>query len=174
MGDRSLALIALVSAYMISFRDLRVNLESGEGTVIAALLALSAGLFWGSSTAISKYVLNKVSFLTATALRFLLAPVFAFLLILGFGQTGTLFTLTVPQWQSLLLITFSTGMVALAVYYYGLKRTPARVTTLYELVWPASAILIDYFYFHKSLSLTQIIGVIILLTIIIRVTRIRK
>lgn len=65
-------------------------------------------------------------------------------------------------------------MVALAIYYYGLKRTPARVTTLCELVWPASAIFIDYFYFHKTLSLTQILGVIILLIVIARVTKVRK
>ena len=168
------AALGLIAAYMISFKDLTVNLTTGQGTAIAAILALSAGLFWGSSTAISKYVLNKVSFLTATALRFLLAPVFAFLFIIGGNQTSAMFSLSQPQWLTLLLITFSTGMVALAIYYYGLKRTPARVTTLCELVWPASAIFIDYFYFHKTLSLTQILGVIILLIVIARVTKVRK
>ena len=34
-------------------------------------------------------------------------------------------------------------MLALAIYYYGLKRTPARITTICELVWPASAVFID-------------------------------
>ncbi len=168
------AALGLIAAYMISFKDLTVNLATGQGTAVAAILALSAGLFWGSSTAISKYVLNRVSFLTATALRFLLAPVFAFLFILGGNQTSTMFSLSQPQWLTLLLITFSTGMVALAIYYYGLKRTPARVTTLCELVWPASAIFIDYIYFHKPLSLTQILGVIILLTVIYKVTKFRK
>lgn len=168
------ALIALASAYLITFKDLRVNLESGAGTVVAALLALSAGLLWGSSTAISKYVLNKVSFLTATALRFLLAPIFAFIFIASTNQTSVLFSLNQSQWVSLLLITFSTGMVALAIYYYGLKRTPARVTTICELVWPASAIFIDYFYFQKTLSLTQILGVIMLLFAIYKVTQVRK
>lgn len=168
------AILALCAAYLISFPDLTVNLASGEGTVIAALLALSAGIFWGTSTAISKFVLNKVSFLTATALRFLIAPVFALLFILGGGQTDSLFTLTQSQWMGLLLITLSTGMVALGIYYYGLKKTPARVATLCELVWPASAILIDYFYFQKTLTLTQILGVIILLIAISRVARTQK
>ncbi len=142
------AALALVAAYFITFKDLTVNLGTGAGTAIAGALALGAGIFWGSSTAISKYVLNKVSFLTATALRFLLAPIFAFIFIASFNQVPALFTLTQPQWTSLLLITLSTGMVALAIYYYGLKKTPARVTTICELVWPASAIFIDYFYFH--------------------------
>lgn len=165
------AALALIAAYMITFKDLHVNLSTGAGTAIAGFFALSAGFMWGSSTAISKYVLNKVSFLTGTALRFYLAPVFALLMILGMGQGGALFTLNVEQWKTLLLITFSTGMVALAIYYYGLKLTPARITTLCELVWPASAILIDYFMFHKTLSLTQILGIILLLIAIYNVTK---
>lgn len=168
------ALVALISAYFITFKDLRVNLTTGSGTLVAGLLALSAGFLWGSSTAISKYVLNKVSFLTATALRFFLAPVFAFAFIASGNQIPALFTLTQSQWLSLFAITLSTGMVALAIYYYGLKKTPARVTTICELVWPASAIFIDYFYFQKGLSPTQILGVTILLLAIYKVTRYRK
>lgn len=156
------AIIALVGAYFVTFKDLSVNLSTGSGTAIAGLLALGAGLLWGTSTAISKYVLNKVSFLTATALRFMLAPIFAFGFVVYLGQTPSLSAITGSQWQSLLLIAFSTGMLALAIYYYGLKKTPARVTTILELVWPASAIAIDYFYFHQTLSLTQVLGVSVL------------
>ncbi|OGE32723.1 hypothetical protein A3D83_04120, partial [Candidatus Daviesbacteria bacterium RIFCSPHIGHO2_02_FULL_41_10] len=165
------AVIALISAYFITFKDLRINLETGSGTLIAGLLAISAGFLWGSSTAISKFVLNKVSFLTATALRFLLAPIFAFLFIASFNQVPSMFTLTNDQWISLILITISTGMVALLIYYYGLKRTPARITTICELVWPASAIFIDYFYFQRGLSATQILGVVVLLFAIYKITK---
>lgn len=165
------AALALIAAYFISFKDLQVNLATGAGTAMAALLALGAGLMWGSSTAISKYVLNKVSFITGTALRFFLAPIFALMLVFGNNQTSALFSLNAGQWQTLLLITFSTGMVALGFYYYGLKKTPARITTLCELVWPASAILIDYSYFHKSLSITQMLGIGVLLFAIYQVTK---
>ncbi|MEK7572052.1 MAG: DMT family transporter [Patescibacteria group bacterium] len=165
------AVVALVAAYMITFKDLQVNMATGSGTIIAALLAIGAGLLWGSSTAISKYVLNSVSFLTGTALRFFLAPIFAFIIILGNNQTNALTGLTTQQWQTLLLITFSTGLVALGFYYYGLKKTPAKITTLCELVWPASAIFIDYFMFHKTLSITQLLGVGLLLLAIYQVTK---
>lgn len=165
------AIIALLAAYLISFKDLHVNLTTGGGTVMAAILATSAGFMWGTSTAISKFVLNKVSFLTGTALRFFIAPIFAFLFVLGQGQTGKLLTLNISQWQTLILITFTTGLVALGFYYYGLKKTPARITTLCELVWPASAIFIDYFMFHKTLSITQILGVGLLLIAIYNVTK---
>lgn len=165
------AAVAMFAAYFITFKDLRVNFATGEGTIIAALLALSAGFMWGTSTAISKFVLNKVSFLTGTALRFLLAPIFALIFIMGQGQTQALFTLNTSQWMTLLAITFSTGMVALAFYYYGLKKTPARITTLCELVWPASAVFIDFFYFHKVFSVTQILGIVVLLYAIYNVTK---
>lgn len=168
------AALALASAYLITFKDLRINFETGSGTIIAAILALSAGFMWGSSTAISKYVLNKVSFLTGTALRFFIAPFFAFGFVAAQGQTSSLFTLTQSQWTSLLLIVFSTGLVALAIYYYGLKKTPARVTTICELVWPASAVFIDYFYFQKGLSITQFLGIGILLFAIYKVTSFKK
>lgn len=165
------AALAIGAAYLISFKDLQPNLATGAGTAMAAGLALLAGLVWGSSTAISKLVLNKVSFLTATALRFFLAPIFALLFVFGNNQTVALYSLTSAQVGTLLLITISTGMVALLFYYYGLKRTPARVTTICELVWPASAIFIDYFLYDKTLSMTQILGVALLLFVIYRVTR---
>jgi drug/metabolite transporter (DMT)-like permease len=165
------ATIALIAAYFITFKNLQVNLATGAGTVLAGILSLSAGFMWGSSTAISKYVLKKVSFLTGTALRFFFAPIFALLMIIGQHQTSNLFSLNSSQWMTLLIITFSTGMVAVAFYYYGLKKTPARITTLCELVWPASAIFIDYFFYHKTLSITQILGILLLLLSIYFITK---
>jgi drug/metabolite transporter (DMT)-like permease len=168
------AAVALLAAYFITFKDLQVNLSTGSGTVLAGVFALLAGLLWGTSTAISKFVLNKVSFITATALRFMLAPLFALLFVFGQNQSAQLFVLTPMQIGTLLLITFSTGMVALGFYYYGLKKTPARITTLCELVWPASAIFIDYVHFHKTLSVTQLFGVALLLFAIYQVTKTDK
>jgi drug/metabolite transporter (DMT)-like permease len=165
------AALALVAAYLITFKDLRVNLSTGTGTALAGILSLSAGFMWGTSTAISKFVLKKVSFITGTAIRFFFAPIFALIFIIGQKQTSSLFALNFTQWITLLMITFSTGMVAVIFYYYGLKRTPARITTLCELVWPASAILIDYFFFHKSLNYTQIVGIILLLFTIYQITK---
>jgi len=163
--------IALIAAYFVTFKDLSVNLATGNKTALAGLLAISAGFMWGSSTAISKYTLNKVSSLTATALRFFLAPAFAFVFVIAQKQTSQLFSLNTNQWFTLIAITFSTGLVALGFYYYGLKKTPARITTLCELVWPASAIFLDYFLYHKTLSVTQISGVILLLIAIYQVTK---
>jgi drug/metabolite transporter (DMT)-like permease len=164
--------LALFAAYLISFQNLNVNIVQNLATAQAAGLALLAGVFWGSSTAVSKYVLQKVSFLTATALRFFFTALFGLVFVLATGGFST--NLSQPQWGTLALITLTTGMVALGIYYYGLKKVPARVATLCELVWPASAIFIDYFYFQKGLSATQILGVALLIFVLYKVSKIKK
>jgi len=65
-------------------------------------------------------------------------------------------------------------MVALVIYYYGLRKTPARVSTICELVWPASAIFIDYFVFKQSLTWTQFLGIAILGVSIYHVSKFKK
>lgn len=168
------AIVAILAAYLVTFRDLRINFISGSGQILAAVLALLAGFVWAVSTSFSKIVLNKVSCLIATSLRFWLAPLFVLLFIIGQNQTATLLTLNRSQWLTILAITFSTGMVALVIYYYGLRRTPVRVSTICELSWPASAIFIDYFLYKQTLSLTQMIGVAVLLIAIYNVSKFKK
>lgn len=168
------AILGIISAYLITFRDLKINFTTGSGQIYAALLALAAGFVWAVSTSFSKIVLDKVSYWVATALRFWLAPIFAFLFILGQNNFAKMTMITWNQWLNLLTITFSTGMVALVIYYYGLRKTPARVSTICELVWPASAIFIDYFVFRQILSATQIIGVFLLLFSIYNVSKFEK
>jgi len=168
------AVLAIIASYFVTFKDLRINLATGSGTVIAALLAISAGMMWGSSTSFSKIVLRKVSYKIATILRFVLAPLFTLPIIFALHQTNTLINLSSVQWTTLLTITLSTGLVALLIYYYGLKHTQVKVSAICELVWPASAIFIDYFYFKQFLSATQIIGVAIVLFSIFKVSAMNK
>ena len=164
------AVLAIVGTYFVTFKDLKINLGSGQ-TLTAALLALTAGLLWGSSTSFSKIILKKVSFQLATLLRFFLAPIFALLFLIYFGQFNLILTPNRQQWSSLLLITLFTGVFAVLIYYYGLKKTEAKISAVCELVWPVSAIFIDYFYFKQFLSVTQIIGVCVVLFSIYKVTR---
>ncbi|MBI2617024.1 DMT family transporter [Candidatus Gottesmanbacteria bacterium] len=168
------AALGIVAAYFVTFRDLHLNITLGNPTFIAALLALFAGMMWAVSTSFSKIVLNKISYFSATSLRFWLAPIFAFAIAGYQGHTQSFTALTSAQWVTLLGITLSTGMVALVIYYYGLRKTPARVSTICELVWPGSAIFIDYFLYKQTLSVTQIIGVGLLLFSIYHVSKFRK
>jgi drug/metabolite transporter (DMT)-like permease len=163
--------MALIAAYFVTFKDLTVNLSTGKGTLYAGIFALLAGFMWGSSTAVSKYVLNEISFLSVAALRFFMAPVFALAIIGLQGNIDKLLILNKAQIISLIAITLSTGLVALIIYYYGLKKTPARVSSICELVWPASAVFIDFYFFHKDFTITQVLGIIVLLFSIRKITQ---
>jgi len=167
-------IIALVAAYFISFPDLRVNLTTGKGTAMAALFAIGAAFSWGSSTVFSRYALLQLPSLLTTAVRFGLAAFLAGVLVAVFGHGKVLMSVNQTQWMTILWISLSTGMVALSIYYYGLKRTPARIATICELAWPLSAVVIDYVYFHKSLSPTQGLGALVLLWTIYKVSSMVK
>ena len=166
--------LAIIASYFVTFKDLRFNISSSNETLIAALFALLAGVVWAVSTSFSKIVLNKVSFQLTTLLRFLIAPIFALVFIFIFHNQNAMLAINQDQWLKLLTITLSTGMVALLIYYYGLRNTPAKVSAIVELLWPASAIAIDYFFFHKMLSLTQIVGTVVLLFSIFKVSKFYK
>lgn len=161
---------ALIAAYFISFPNLQVNLGTGRGTAMAALFAIGAAFSWGSSTVFSRYALLQLPTLLTTAVRFGLASVLAGVLVFFFGHGQAVASLTQTQWFTLLTIALSTGMVALSIYYYGLKRTPVRIATICELTWPLSAVVLDYVYFHKPLTLTQGLGAFALLLTIYKVS----
>lgn len=168
------AALAIVASYFVTFKNLNVNFSLENQTLIAGLLALSAGVVWAVSTSFSKIVLNKISFQTATLLRFALAPFFALMFIFMLGNQSSLFIINQGQWIRLGIIALSTGGLALFIYYAGLKKTPAKVSAVVELAWPASAILIDYFHFHNGLSITQILGVIVMMIAIFNVSKFHK
>lgn len=166
-----LAVLALAAAYFVSFPDLRVNLASGGGNLIAALLALGAAFCWGSGTVLGRYALSRLNFISLSGLRFAFTAFFTFLILAGTGDLGALGTLGARQWWAIIAIVFSTGLVALLIYYKGLSRVPARVSTLLELAWPVSAIIIDFLVFKNRLSLTQWLGAVVLIYVIIKISR---
>lgn len=166
--------VAMIAAYLVSFPDLSINLATGQGTIFAALMAIGAAFCWASSTAFSRYVLLELPTSLVTALRFGLAALFGFILVFVFNQQSALATVTSGQFVTLFVIALSTGMVALSIYYYGLKKTPVRIATVCELVWPLSAVVIDYVYFKHSLTMTQIIGALLLLFAIYNVSSLTK
>ncbi|MEK7059329.1 MAG: DMT family transporter [Patescibacteria group bacterium] len=164
LGKRffGLSAIALVAAYFVTFPDISVNFSTGQGTIIAALFAVGAAAAWGTSTAFSKYALKGTSSLHVTALRFGITPFFALLFVLLSGSTSSLGAITFDQFKYLVAITFSTGLIALLIYYFGLKRVLASRAAILELAWPVSAVVVGYIFLHQGLTLTQGIAAVIL------------
>jgi drug/metabolite transporter (DMT)-like permease len=166
-----LAVLAIIAAYFVSFPDLRVNFATGGGTIIAATLAVIAAFSWGASTVLGRYALKSLSYFSLSGLRFGLASIFAFLFLYSTGDVSTITTLSNTQWWYLLAIVFSTGLVALLIYYKGLTHVPARMSTILEMTWPVSAILIDLIFFKNALSATQWIGAVVLISVILTISR---
>ncbi len=168
------ALLALIAAYFVTFKNGFVDLKTGEGTVTAALYALGAAFAWGSSTTFSKMVLTKISYTVSTFYRFLFTSIIAFIIIILFGYTPSLASPTAPQLGLFLLIAFSTGMVALVVYYKGLSKTPVHISTILELTFPFIAICIDMTLYHTVLSISQWVAVFLLTFAIYKIARLQS
>src|SRR6185437_6717081 len=57
-----------------------------------------------------------------------------------------------------------TGLIALALYYFGLRRTPAVLASLAELTYPAVAVVAGIYAYSQHLRWSQWIGVAVILT----------
>ncbi len=169
------ALLAVVSAYFVTFANGIVNLSTGEGTVVAALYALGAAFAWGSSTTFSKMLLGRVDFKVSTFYRFLFTLIFALPVMFYMGATEAKVNgPTFIQLELLFLIAISTGMVALLIYYKGLAKTPVHISTILELTFPFVAILLDFIVNHTLLSVSQWVAAIVLVFSIYQISRLRE
>lgn len=167
------AVLALGAAYFVTFKDGIVNLSTGQGTVIAALYALGAAFAWGSSTAVSRMALLKRPSEYITGLRFIVTSVLAFVAVYLLGVGSSLTSVNPSQIGRFALIAVSTGMVALLIYYKGLKKTEAKVSTILELVYPLLAVFIDATLYHNFLAPTQYIAGAVLLFAIYQISRLQ-
>jgi len=170
------ALLAVVSAYFVTFANGHVNLTTGTGTAIATLYALGAAFAWGSSTTFSKMLLRNVNFRVSTFYRFLFTLIIAlpFVLLYGHGQDEALAIPSTSQFGLLALIAVSTGMVALLIYYKGLAKTPVHISTILELTFPFIAILLDFVVNGTVLSLSQWTAAIVLVFSIYKISKLRE
>ena len=73
-----------------------------------------------------------------------------------------MYNLSIEDYKTIIIIVFTSGSIALSIYYYGLQSLAASFTTIYELVWPLNAVLIDWLIRGKTLSLAQMVSKIIL------------
>ncbi len=168
------AVLAILSAYFVTFPNGVVNLATGEGTIIAALYALGAAFAWGSSTTFSKMLLGKVRAEVSTFYRFLVTVLVALPVLYIFGYSASLSAPTTSQFGFLALIALSTGMVALLIYYKGLAKTPVHISTILELTFPFVAILLDFIVNHTVLSFTQWVAALLLVFSIYQIARLRE
>ena len=168
------AVIAIIAAFFVTFKDGYVNMATGGDTVIAALYAVGAAFAWGTSTTFSKMILTKISHEVTTFYRFLFTGVISLVVLLVLGYGGSLFLPTMNQFGLFGLIAVSTGMVALVIYYKGLSMTKVHIATILELTFPFVAILIDMKLYNNFLSVSQLVAAFILCFSIYKIARINQ
>jgi drug/metabolite transporter (DMT)-like permease len=168
------AVLSLIGAYLISFKDLYIKWGQDGNTVKASLLALGAAFAWGSSTVFGKHMLKKVSPTTGTALRFLLTVVFILPVLLACQPCVPVYQLSMQQLGLFVAIACSAGMVSILFYYHGLRQVEAKVSTICELFFPFSAMWIDFLYYKKTFTWTQVVGCVLLLIAIYHVATQKK
>lgn len=168
------ATMGLGAAFFLTFPNGQVKWNTGAETTLAALLALGAAAVWGSNTAFSKLILKKHSAEIVTAMRFLLTTFIGLGFVLWMGAQPQLSQPTASQYLRFGFIAVSTGMVALLLYYQGLKKTPASVTTIIELTFPALVVLLDGLVNNKWLTISQYLAAIVLSFAMYKVSALSK
>jgi drug/metabolite transporter (DMT)-like permease len=150
------AVAAVAAAYVLAFGASDLHVIDVVLNNKAALYAFIAAFAFGSSTVFGKRLTNHLDFKSVTVLRFGVTAILAFAVILITDELWKVTTINAVQWQLFFLIIFSSGAVALFIYYFGLKLVPASVATIAELFWPVSAIGLDYFINGNTLTPLQL------------------
>lgn len=158
------AVIALIAGYFMTFGwalpDFSTN---GIVTVYAALLSLLAAFSFGSSTVFSKKILGNYSFVSSTFFRYGFTTVIMLVIVLASGHIGDFAQVTPRNWLFVALIGLTTGSGAIFLYYYGLRNVKASISTFLELLYPITAVVLDYFVNHTKYSIVQWIAASVML-----------
>lgn len=149
------AVPALVGAWLVAFRD---PLSASPTAALAAVLAVGAAALWAIGTVLGRMVSVSLPSRDVTVLRFAIGlPAAAIVL----AVQGAPVLVTPAQLGPLALLALVPGLLGLSLYYLGLRATAASRATLAELAFPVTATLIGVGLLGARLSLTQWIGLVV-------------
>ena len=154
------AATAILAAWLITFPDpFDVRVEA----LTAGALAAGAAALWAMGTVLGRRMSSRLTFVELTAARFGIGlPIaFAFSIAVSRGDARSL-SIGSEDLAPLVLLALIPGMLALLLYYRGLRRTPASAATIAELAFPAAALTVNYFAFGATVSGTQLAGIVLL------------
>lgn len=152
---------ALVGSYLVAFADpAQVTLER----LLPAALGAGAALLWALGTVLGKRTAAKVAPTQLAGLRFLFGLPVAAVLLLTLGDGVQARPDDAP---ALVLLALVPGLIALLLYYRGLRRTTASVATVAELAFPLTALIVNAIAFGTILSATQLVGAAVLATVVV-------
>jgi drug/metabolite transporter (DMT)-like permease len=155
---------ALAGVWLIAFPSPTTNVFADwNATVKPVLFALGAACLWAFGTVLGRYLMRRMRFQHVTTLRFAFGLPASALALLILGDPA--FT-TAHDFLWITILALVTGLVAVSLYYYGLRTTPAVAATLAELTFPVTAALVGYLAFDATLTSTQWLGVAVTTTVV--------
>jgi drug/metabolite transporter (DMT)-like permease len=133
---------------------------SAKGIVVIAE-ATGAAVLWALGTVLGRYLSRELEFQHVLSLRFFFGLVASAIALPVMGASAYS-----NGHDSLLILYLAlvTGLIALALYYYGLQRTPAMLSSLAELTYPAVAVMAGIYAYSQHLTWSQWLGVGVILT----------
>jgi drug/metabolite transporter (DMT)-like permease len=153
-------LVALVGFWLVNQPH---PLDPSASGLTAIVEAAAAATLWGLGTVLGRYASRELEFQQILSLRFF------------FGLVASCIAVPVvgTKWyagphDSLLMayLGIVTGLIALGIYYYGLRRTPALLSSLAELTYPAIYVLAGIYGFNQHLTWSQWVGVVVIVGIV--------
>ncbi|HEY0803953.1 MAG TPA: DMT family transporter [Pseudonocardiaceae bacterium] len=149
------AVPALGGAWLLTFPDpLRVSVTAAW----SALLALGAAALWAAGTVLGRFAGTRLTPQQLTVLRYFFGFLGSCVIV---AMTGAPLTVHAGDAVGLVLLALIPGLLALRMYYVGLRSTPAARATLAELTFPATAALIGVTVLGAHLTASQWLGLVI-------------
>lgn len=163
--------LALAGGYLVSFGDRPDLLFSDPAALVPAraapaLLALGAAALWGASTVLGRFALESLPFTSLTTLRIVAATPFLVTLTWMRSQP-VLIQYDSRQAISLVLMALVPGLLALLVYYHGLRHARASLAAVAELSFPASATLLNWVFLEAQVTAVQLAGFVLVWGVIL-------
>jgi drug/metabolite transporter (DMT)-like permease len=165
------AVLALISAYLMSFGFSLPSLDLSNNALKAYFYAVIAAFFFASGTVVSRYLSRSYNFKTATFYRYGFTTVFMLFWVILTGDISNAMQTNSHHWLIILLIAFTTGSGAIYLYYYGLKKVTASVSTICELCFPITAMILDFILHGNQLSFVQWFSAFLLVLSILMISR---
>lgn len=164
------ALVAIGASYTLTFGFHLPHLSTDGNLLYAAIWAVVAAFSFGASTVFSKMALRKFSFYTSNFFRFGFTSAIMFIYVMITGKLGEFANVTPKNWLFFLIIALTIGTAAAFLYYYGLNKVKAIVSTICELFFPISAIFFDYIINKHVLSPIQWISAAVMIAAILKIS----
>lgn len=162
------AMVCLFGALLIGYEDMMVvsNAENLNDLVYRnagigySLVAFSV-LGWGAATVFGKRLLEQgYKHEQVLAGRFFTGLLFLTPFML---TEPSILNYSIEIFGKISLMVFVSGLLAMYLYYNGLKKMSARACSLTELFFPFFAVIVNWIYLDATLSVYQIAGGLILI-----------